>query len=154
MFPLPSFPNFFWVDIPRSVWRLLCNPVYMVLMIGGCCEICIVSGFCVFLPKYLETQFGISKSAANLLTGISSYIRVFLVWMHWIFNAKFKKSCNQFWTFYNTQLHFPISGGIAIPGAVFGIMIGGYLLKRCQLGAKGKISIYIYFASACWLDIS
>ena len=58
------------VDIPRSVWRLLCNPVYMVLVIGGCCEICIVSGFCVFLPKYLETQFGISKSAANLLTGI------------------------------------------------------------------------------------
>ena len=57
-------------DIPRSVWRLLCNPVYMVLVIGGCCEICIVSGFCVFLPKYLETQFGISKSAANLLTGI------------------------------------------------------------------------------------
>ena len=58
-------------DIPRSVWRLLCNPVYMVLVIGGCCEICIVSGFCVFLPKYLETQFGISKSAANLLTGIA-----------------------------------------------------------------------------------
>ena len=65
-------------DIPRSVWRLLCNPVYMVLVIGGCCEICIVSGFCVFLPKYLETQFGISKSAANLLTGIVFIVFILL----------------------------------------------------------------------------
>ena len=60
-------------DIPRSMWRLLCNPVYMVLVVGGCCEICIVSGFCVFLPKYLETQFGISKSSANLLTGTCAH---------------------------------------------------------------------------------
>lgn len=32
-------------------------------------ELCIVSGFLVFLPKYLETQFSISKSQANLYSG-------------------------------------------------------------------------------------
>ena len=36
--------------------------------------------------------------------------------------------------------HVVLAGGIAIPGAVFGIMIGGYLLKRCQLGERGNIS--------------
>lgn len=32
-------------------------------------ELAIVSGFVVFLPKYLETQFSIGKSQANVFTG-------------------------------------------------------------------------------------
>jgi len=56
-------------DFPAAVWRLLTNSVYMVTCLGICCEVSIVSGFVVFLPKYLETEFGASKSAANLLTG-------------------------------------------------------------------------------------
>ena len=31
-----------------------------------------------------------------------------------------------------------ISGGIAIPGAVFGVLMGGFLLKRFQMGPKGR----------------
>lgn len=56
-------------DIPRSIWRLLCNPVYVVTCLGSCMELMIVSGFVVFLPKYLETQFSINKPQANILTG-------------------------------------------------------------------------------------
>lgn len=48
---------------------LLKNKVYLVTCFGICCEIAIVSGFVVFLPKYLETQFGTSTSMANLFTG-------------------------------------------------------------------------------------
>ena len=33
------------------------------------------------------------------------------------------------------------SGGIAIPGAVVGILVGGYLCKRCQLAAKGALQL-------------
>lgn len=32
-------------------------------------ELNIVSGFVVFLPKYLETQFSMGKSKASLYTG-------------------------------------------------------------------------------------
>lgn len=56
-------------DIPASMWRLLCNPIYMVTCLGSCMELAIVSGFVVFLPKYLETQFNIGKSQANVFTG-------------------------------------------------------------------------------------
>ena len=59
----------FPVDFPAAVWHLVTNPVYIVTCFGICCEVSIVSGFVVFLPKYLETEFGATKSAANLLTG-------------------------------------------------------------------------------------
>lgn len=35
-------------------------------------ELVIVSGFVVFLPKYLETQFSLGKSQASVFTGTSN----------------------------------------------------------------------------------
>uniref|UniRef100_A0A182TD88 Kazal-like domain-containing protein n=1 Tax=Anopheles melas TaxID=34690 RepID=A0A182TD88_9DIPT len=58
-----------WVDIPQSMWRLVTNPVYIVTCLGACMELMIVSGFVVFLPKYLETQFSLGKSQASVFTG-------------------------------------------------------------------------------------
>lgn len=51
------------------MWRLVCNPVYVVTCLGACMELVIVSGFVVFLPKYLETQFSLGKSQASIFTG-------------------------------------------------------------------------------------
>lgn len=56
-------------DIPLSMWRLVSNPVYIVTCLGACMELMIVSGFIVFLPKYLETQFNLGKSQASVFTG-------------------------------------------------------------------------------------
>lgn len=56
-------------DLPRSMWRLLSNPVYITTCLGACMELMIVSGFIVFLPKYLETQFSLGKSQASVFTG-------------------------------------------------------------------------------------
>ena len=56
-------------DIPRSTWKLLTNKIYVVTCLGACMELIIVSGFIVFLPKYLETQFNLSKSMASMFTG-------------------------------------------------------------------------------------
>lgn len=89
-------------QIPRCMWNLLSNPVYIVTCLGSCMELSIVSGFLVFLPKYLETQFTIGKSEANLF-----------------------------------------AGGIAVPGACIGIFLGGYLLKKFQLGIKGTHSFIL-----------
>ncbi|CAG2123532.1 unnamed protein product, partial [Medioppia subpectinata] len=41
----------------------------MCTCLGSCMELAIVSGFLVFLPKYLETQFSLGKSEANLFAG-------------------------------------------------------------------------------------
>ena len=57
------------VDIPKSIWLLLKNSIYLITSLGICCEFSIVSGFVTFLPKYFETQFGSSTSVANLFTG-------------------------------------------------------------------------------------
>lgn len=57
-------------DIPLSMWRLVSNPVYIVTCLGACMELMIVSGFIVFLPKYLETQFSLGKSQASVFTGL------------------------------------------------------------------------------------
>lgn len=51
------------------MWRLLSNPIYIVTCLGACMELMIVSGFVVFLPKYLETQFSLGKSQASVFTG-------------------------------------------------------------------------------------
>lgn len=59
----------FPTDIPLSMWRLITNPVYIVTCLGACMELMIVSGFVVFLPKYLETQFSLGKSQASVFTG-------------------------------------------------------------------------------------
>jgi organic anion transporter 3A len=56
-------------DIPKSMWKLLTNKIYIVTCLGACMELIIVSGFIVFLPKYLETQFNLSKSMASMFTG-------------------------------------------------------------------------------------
>lgn len=87
-------------DIPKSIWLLLKNSIYLITCLGICCEFSIVSGFVTFLPKYFETQFGSSTSVANLFTG-----------------------------------------GIGIPGAVVGILIGGCILRRFQLNPKGAIQM-------------
>lgn len=57
-------------DIPISMWRLISNPIYTVTCLGACMELMIVSGFIVFLPKYLETQFSLGKSQASVFTGM------------------------------------------------------------------------------------
>jgi hypothetical protein len=52
-----------------SALRLLGNSVYVVASLNACMDLAIVSGFTTYLPKYFETQFGFSKSAASVLTG-------------------------------------------------------------------------------------
>ena len=58
------------------MWKLVCNPIYVVTCLGACMELMIVSGFIVFLPKYLETQFSLSKSQASVFAGQCGVTRV------------------------------------------------------------------------------
>ncbi|XP_022083536.1 solute carrier organic anion transporter family member 3A1-like [Acanthaster planci] len=56
--------------LPKLVWRMLCNPVYVWLNIASFSEMAVVAGMVTFFPKYLETQFGLSPPEANFFMGV------------------------------------------------------------------------------------
>jgi hypothetical protein len=45
------------------------NKVFMIITVAYCFEINIISGFMTFLPKYIEHQFSVGNSLANIYTG-------------------------------------------------------------------------------------
>jgi len=56
-------------DVPRSVWRVCCNPIYMCVVLGTCCHVSSYVGFATFLTKYLQAHFGITAALASIYTG-------------------------------------------------------------------------------------
>lgn len=80
----------------------------MIVTFAFCCEITIISGFMTFLPKYIEHQFGLNNSIANIFTG-----------------------------------------GIAIPGACIGIVLGGFLLKRFEINTISAAKMAIISNIMC-----
>lgn len=93
-------------------------------------ELMIVSGFIVFLPKYLETQFSLGKSQASVFTG------------------KFQKTfLRQRFQINNIFTNF--EGSIAIPGACLGIFLGGCFLKRFELKPKGAVQFVLISNLIC-----
>lgn len=69
-------PNFnielfiMFAEFPQALVKLLKNPVYMLANLASVFEMMIVTGFLTFIPKYLETQFDLRTSEANLYTGL------------------------------------------------------------------------------------
>jgi len=55
-------------DVPRSVVRVCCNPVYLCIILGACSHVTLV-GFATFLTKYLQAHFGITAALASIYTG-------------------------------------------------------------------------------------
>ena len=61
------------LDLPRAVWRLATNPMYVCCVLGGSFNMQLI-GLATFTPKYLEQQFGVTGSVASVYTGNSMYI--------------------------------------------------------------------------------
>ncbi|XP_013382692.2 solute carrier organic anion transporter family member 5A1-like [Lingula anatina] len=61
----------FCTEFPRSVKRLFTTPPFLCVTLGICCELWMVGGYMIFLPKYLETQF---KAPAFLATLITAFV--------------------------------------------------------------------------------
>ncbi|KAM5184088.1 solute carrier organic anion transporter family member 2B1 isoform 3-T8 [Callospermophilus lateralis] len=77
---------------PRVLLRTLRHPIFLLVVLSQVCMSCMVAGMATFLPKFLERQFSITASYANLLIG-----------------------------------------GLTIPSAIVGIVVGGVLVKRLHL---------------------
>ncbi|XP_077989832.1 solute carrier organic anion transporter family member 3A1-like [Glandiceps talaboti] len=61
-------------EILKLFWRFFINPYYMVLMVGYGLELGSVGGLNPFIPKYMEVQFGLTPSTANVYTGLFNNI--------------------------------------------------------------------------------
>lgn len=60
--------NILFVDLPRALYRLFKNKMYLMIVCAMCFEV-YISGFFTFLPKYLEQHFGLTASNASIMTG-------------------------------------------------------------------------------------
>lgn len=58
--------------MPSSVQRLITNPSYMCITLAAAVEGLLITGLSGFMAKYLERQFNVASSRANMLIGISS----------------------------------------------------------------------------------
>ncbi|XP_047372033.1 solute carrier organic anion transporter family member 2B1 isoform X2 [Sciurus carolinensis] len=54
---------------PRVLLRTLRHPIFLLVVLSQVCMSCMVAGMATFLPKFLERQFSITASYANLLIG-------------------------------------------------------------------------------------
>ncbi|CAH1798880.1 unnamed protein product [Owenia fusiformis] len=56
-------------DLPKSLLRILLNPVFMGLTCSICFFVFWISGYSAFQPKYIQEHFNVSATTANVLTG-------------------------------------------------------------------------------------
>ncbi|KRY89697.1 Solute carrier organic anion transporter family member 4A1 [Trichinella pseudospiralis] len=55
--------------IPAACWKLITNPCYMCITLAASIAGLLISGFSGFMAKYLERQFNVGSSKANLIIG-------------------------------------------------------------------------------------
>ena len=59
-----------FVQIPLSILRLLKNPTYMFISIGGAFDGIALTGLSTFLPKFIQQQYGYTAGVSALLFGV------------------------------------------------------------------------------------
>lgn len=57
---------------PRVLLRTLRHPIFLLVVLSQVCMSSTVAGMATFLPKFLERQFSVTASYANLLIGCLS----------------------------------------------------------------------------------
>ena len=60
----------FIADLPRSIGRVLCCPVYVLTVVGGLTMMVAMMSISAFGPKYMENQFQIPTWKANIIVGM------------------------------------------------------------------------------------
>ncbi|XP_048384389.1 solute carrier organic anion transporter family member 5A1 isoform X1 [Stegostoma tigrinum] len=57
-------------DIPKAAVRILSNMTFLFVSLSYTAESAIVTAFITFIPKFIESQFGIPASNASIYTGV------------------------------------------------------------------------------------
>ncbi|XP_038058054.1 solute carrier organic anion transporter family member 4A1-like [Patiria miniata] len=120
-----------WGDMPTATKLLFRNPTYMLLNMALTADVIFLSGSQAFLPKFLESQFGVSSGDASLIVGVIATIAgggtvLFSGWIVKRYNMKIPallKLC-------------------AIVTAVDGILMLGLLLRCDEIPLAGVFKDY------------
>nr|CBN81921.1 Solute carrier organic anion transporter family member 5A1 [Dicentrarchus labrax] len=65
-------------DLPKAALRILSNMTFLFVSLSYTAECAIVTAFITFIPKFIESQFGIPASNASIYTGKCVYCTVFV----------------------------------------------------------------------------
>ena len=57
------------IDIPKTIFRLLKNKIFLFVTLSATCEFTIIQAFTKYVPKYLASQFSIAASTSAILAG-------------------------------------------------------------------------------------
>ncbi|TRY94933.1 hypothetical protein DNTS_018050 [Danionella cerebrum] len=57
-------------DLPKAAIRILSNMTFLFVSLSYTAESAIVTAFITFIPKFIESQFGIPASNASIYTGV------------------------------------------------------------------------------------
>ncbi|KAM6456134.1 solute carrier organic anion transporter family member 5A1 isoform 1-T2 [Liasis olivaceus] len=57
-------------ELPRAAFRILSNMTFLFVSLSYTAECAIVTAFITFIPKFIESQFGIPASNASIYTGV------------------------------------------------------------------------------------
>ncbi|XP_060940725.1 solute carrier organic anion transporter family member 5A1a [Limanda limanda] len=57
-------------DLPKAAVRILSNVTFLFVSLSYTAESAIVTAFITFIPKFIESQFGIPASSASIYTGL------------------------------------------------------------------------------------
>ncbi|KAJ0012249.1 hypothetical protein NQD34_013224 [Periophthalmus magnuspinnatus] len=57
-------------DLPRAAVKILSNVTFLFVSLSYTAECAIVTAFITFIPKFIESQFGIPASSASIYTGV------------------------------------------------------------------------------------
>ncbi|XP_043922198.1 solute carrier organic anion transporter family member 5A1-like [Protopterus annectens] len=63
-------------DLPRAAVRILSNMTFLFVSLSYTAESAIVTAFITFIPKFIESQFGIPASSASIYTGKTLPLRL------------------------------------------------------------------------------
>lgn len=67
--PIPVRPTVF----PGVLLRTLRHPIFLLVVLSQVCLSSMAAGMATFLPKFLERQFSVTASYANVLIGCISF---------------------------------------------------------------------------------
>lgn len=70
--PTLTFSPFTPTVFPKVLLRTLRHPIFLLVVLSQVCMSSMVAGMATFLPKFLERQFSVTASYANMLIGCLS----------------------------------------------------------------------------------